>query len=208
MHTPPLVEASPTTKTNTFPSQLGFWSLHCGLTALPSFCIALTTFNSGLAILAMLCGIATFVLGYTLITSSSLYGKIHAGLIGRSIKLGARIRMIISLASLPLLIPLIGTNINDSPEPPTGLFFAPDFWFGYAAIVIVVMIMGAISSPSASFLGSDGDLGGNFLTTYAVTIVEGLLISISLITIAFITLIILNFRKNRRQFPSQHFTAP
>ncbi|MBT8037158.1 MAG: hypothetical protein KJO21_06400 [Verrucomicrobiae bacterium] len=191
-------------RTNTFVSQLRFWSLHCGLTALPSFCIALIQFNSPQAVLAMLCGIATFVFGYAFLTSTSIYGKVHTGLIGRSIKLGTRIRMIISLASLPLLIPLVGQDAASLGNPPSSLFFVPDFWFGYAAIVLVFLGINAISRFGTNGTFSEDSFGQDFFTPYATTMLEGVLISISLVVIAFITLIILNFRRNRQQLPSQH----
>jgi len=202
MEAPPVIDTTPAVRTNTFPKQLRFWGIHCGLTALPSFCIAITTFNGPSAILAMLCGIATFVFSYALITATPLYGKVHTGLIGRSIKLGTRIRMIISLASLPLLLPLIGTGFNDS-APPESLFFAPDFWFGYAAIMISFLILNAIS-PQGSLGSGPETWADTFLLPYFTTVIEGILISVSLVFIAFITLIILNFRRNRRQLPSQH----
>ncbi len=205
MQPPPIDDPSALVRTNTFPTQLRFWALHCGLTALPSFCIALTQFNSPQAILAMLCGIATFVFGYAFLTSTPIYGKVHGGLIGRSIKLGTRIRMIISLASLPLLIPLIGQNMESMGEPPEYLFYAPDFWFGYAAIIVVFIGLNAVTGGSPAGNLNDGSFGQDFLTPYATTLVEGLLISVSLVFIAFITLIILNFRRNRHQLPSQHF---
>ena len=204
MEGPPVIPTAVPERTNTFPAQLRFWGIHCSLTALPSFIIAFTQFNSGRAVLAMVCGIATFVFGYAFLTATPIYGKIHTGLIGRSIKLGTRIRMIISLISLPLLIPIIGQNIDDMDGPAESMFFAPDFWFGYAAILIVFAVIGAVSKGGSGVGSVDDMFGNDFLTTYAITIVEGILISGSLIFIAFITLIILNFRRNRRQIPQQH----
>lgn len=175
--------------------QLRYWSIHCGLTALPSFCIALTHFNSLLNILAMLAGIATFILGYTAITSTPIYGKLHEGLIGRSVRLGTRIRMIISLIGLPFLIPIIGMTMGDDP-PPESIFFTADFWFGYAALLIIMLGGNILGIPASNFdLDSPG---GDFMFTYLITIVEGLLISVSLVMIAFFTLIILNIRQNRK----------
>jgi hypothetical protein len=202
MESSPAIDTTPAVRTNTLAQQLRFWGIHCGLTALPSFCIAVTTFNGPLAILAMLCGIATFVFAYAFITATPLYGKVHTGLIGRSIKLGTRIRMIVSLASLPLLLPLMSSGFNDS-APPGSLFFAPDFWFGYAAILISFLILNAISTQGSLGNGPES-WSDTFLLPYLTTVIEGILISISLIFIAFITLIILNFRRNRRQMPSQH----
>jgi hypothetical protein len=171
--------------------------MHCGLTALPSFCIALTYFNSPLNIAAMLCGIATFVLAYTAITSTPVYGKLHSGLIGRSVRLGTRIRMIISLIGLPFLIPLIGYNFDSASEPPTTAFFTVDFWFGYASLILTALGGEALGMKFGSLQGTD-NMGSDFAFTYLTTIVEGLLISVSLVLIAFFTLIILNIRQRRK----------
>jgi len=202
MQPPPVIDAANLATTNTFSQQLRFWSIHCGLTALPSFCIALTQFNRPSTILAMLCGIATFIMGYSFLTSRSFYGKIHTGLIGRSIKLGARIRMIVSLASLPLLIPLLDLNMKSS-GPPESLMFVPDFWFGFIALIIVNLLY-QLTGTNLAVNGMSTNTDLSFLPTYLTTVTEGVLISISLMLIAFITLIILNFRRNRRQLPSHH----
>lgn len=205
MENPPIIDTTPAERTNTFPRQLKFWGLHCTLTALPSFCIALLAFNKAPAIAAMLCGIATFVFGYAFITSTAIYGKVHSGLIGRSIKLGTRIRMIIALVSLPLLVTIIGKDAQSVGDSASAVFFVPDFWFGYAALIISAITLNLLSPQG--YAGSSGidAFGEDFLLPYLTTIIEGVLISVSLVMIAFITLIILNFRRNSRQMPSQHF---
>ncbi|MCP5537469.1 MAG: hypothetical protein H7A51_14700 [Akkermansiaceae bacterium] len=180
---------------STWPGQLRYWSIHCGLTALPSFCIALTYFNTLASIAAMLAGVATFVMAYTAVTASPLYGKIHGGLVGRSVRLGTRIRMIISLVGLPLLIPLIGLDI-DTAEPAPTMVFTADFWFGYAALLITAIGGQFVGLDFNSVVRDSAPPG--FLFTYLTTIVEGLLISVSLVLIAFFSLIILNARQKRR----------
>ncbi|MFK7910160.1 MAG: hypothetical protein AB8F34_06105 [Akkermansiaceae bacterium] len=184
-------------KPHSLGGQLRYWSIHCGLTALPSFCIALTFFNSPLNIAAMLCGIATFIIGYTAITATPIYGKLHDGLIGKSVRLGTRIRMIISLIGLPFLIPILGYDFNGSGEPPTSAFFTVDFWFGYAAVILTAIGGEALGMNFSGLEGRD-NIGADFAFTYLTTIVEGLLISISLVLISFFALIILNGKQNRK----------
>lgn len=184
---------------HSFKGQLRYWSIHCGLTALPSFCIALTYFNTVPNIIAMLAGIATFVIGYTAITATPFYGNLHDGIVGRAVRLGTRIRMIISLIGLPLLIPLIGIDMDSGGPAPT-MFFTVDFWFGYAALLITAL--------GGQYIGLDftenirEDATPDFIFTYLTTIVEGLLISVTLVLIAFFTLIILNARQKRRAHQS------
>lgn len=184
---------SPSDHTNSFLKQLGFWTLHCGVTSIPSFCIALTAFNTSAAIIGMLAGILTFILGYTTLTSARFYSKLHLSLVGRSIKLGARIRMWISICSLPLLI--AGFGKYDSAQE---ILFVPDMWFGLVAILI--FSMGA-QSFGVSPIGRNIENIDAF-SVYCITIIEGVLISVSLILIAFVVLIVLNYKRNRQRLPS------
>ena len=179
--------------TNSFPRQLGFWALHCGLTSLPSFCIALTRFNDPSEIIGMCCGVFTFIFGYAFLTSAGFYGKIHSGLIGKSVKAGARIRMWISLCSLPILISTIGKS-----EPPQEVMFVPDMWFGLAAIMLYSLASQLVSIDPT--YGNASELG--FASAYFITVIEGVLISVSLVLIAFISLVVLNYKRNRNRLPS------
>lgn len=191
-------------KPNTLTNQLRYWSLHCGLTGLPSFCLALIYFNSTTNVVAMLTGIATFIICFSAITSSSLYGKLHSGIVGRSIRLGTRIRMIVSLAGLPFLLPLIGHDVDQGSMPSMFVLFTADFWFGYAALMIIAVVGQALGGNYNGFGSSNFE--ADFAFTYMTTVVEGLLISVSLVLIAFFTLIILN-AKRRRQI-HQEATIP
>ncbi|MBK1855262.1 hypothetical protein JO972_09860 [Verrucomicrobiaceae bacterium 5K15] len=184
---------SPSPPPNSFARQLGFWSLHCGVTAIPSFCIALTRFNSPSAIAGMLGGILTFIIGYAWLTSASFYGKVHVGLIGKAIKMGARIRMWISILSLPLLLTTVGRS-----DPAEELMFVPDMWFGLVALLLFSLISQLLGiMPLRQGIE---ELDG--ISTYFVTLIEGGLISVSLILIAFLALIVLNYRRNRQRLPS------
>jgi len=193
-----------TLKPNTLTNQLRYWSLHCGLTGLPSFCLALIYFNSTTNVVAMLTGIATFIICFSAITSSSLYRKLHSGIVGRSIRLGTRIRMIVSLAGLPFLLPLIGHDVDQDNIPSMFVLFTADFWFGYAALMITAVVGQALGG-NYNGIGSS-NFEADFAFTYMTTVVEGLLISVSLVLIAFFTLIILN-TKRRRQI-HQEATIP
>ncbi len=192
-------------KANSLAHQLRYWTLHCSLTALPSFCLALIYFNSPLNILAMLAGIATFIMGFTAITTTPFYDKLHEGIVGRSIRLGTRIRMIISLIGLPFLIPMIGQNMGQGSIPSISILFTADFWFGYAALIITATVGQALGS-GYNRIGSSS-FEADFFFTYFTTIVEGLLISVSLVSIAFFALIVLN-AKQRRRIHQQAPTPP
>ena len=166
--------------------QLRFWTLHVGLTALPSFMVALIQFNTVPAILAMLAGILTFILGYSLLCASTFYARLTgASLLGEAVRKGTRIRLVLSLVTAPLLF---GAFV----QWPTVLF-APDFWAGFAAVIIV----GWVSSIAG--FGRVEPVEGeiNFLQTYFITVVEGVLISFTLVLLVFFCLLFLNRRAHR-----------
>ncbi|BCX48639.1 hypothetical protein HAHE_25470 [Haloferula helveola] len=171
------------------PRQLRYWSLHCWINALPSFLIALfylELWESPLAILAMVLAICTFIVTYTVVTSIEGWFSNPDGLASRAVRIGAGVRMAISLISLPMLIPGV-----------TMLFmFTPDFWAGWFAVMLV---NGAAQSLGASspVLGPGGD-GGGFLSVFATTLIEGATLSLMLAMFAFFALVILQIRARRR----------
>jgi hypothetical protein len=171
-----------------FGPQLKFWSVHVMLTAAPSFGLALMSFNSITAITAMLAGITTFVIGYTLLCSLTAYQKMSTDtVLGRAVKTGAKIRLIISLATAPLLLSFYF-------QVPL-LFFAPDYWAGLAAIGIVQTISATVFQVPVDLM----DGSSHFALTYCVVIVEGLLLSFTLVLLVFFTLLFLNRKVGRNK---------
>lgn len=75
-------------------------------------------------------------------------------------------------------------------------FFTADFWFGYAALIITALGSEAIGLGLRNL--NEETMQSQFLFPYLTTVVEGLLISISLVLIAFFTLVILNAKQRRR----------
>ncbi|MGB0991272.1 MAG: hypothetical protein ACPG32_02270 [Akkermansiaceae bacterium] len=181
----------PPVKENTFLNQIKFWGLHCSLTAMPSFCIAMLQYNDITSILAMICGVLTFIFGYAAITSAPFYKQHHAGIIGRSLRLGTKIRMQISAWSTILVFPILFFG----EKAAAAIFVTPDFWFGWAAVISISFVF----SPGkfGGILGTD-TAGNEFLLPYLITIVEGILISVSLAFIAFIILLSLNSKQKNR----------
>lgn len=112
--------------------------------------------------------------------------------------------MIVSLAGLPFLLPLIGHDVDQGSMPSMFVLFTADFWFGYAALMITSVVDQALGGNYNGFGSSNFE--ADFAFTYMTTVVEGLLISVSLVLIAFFTLIILN-AKRRRQI-HQEATIP
>lgn len=167
--------------------QLRFWSVHVGLTALPSFCFALLAFNSPPAVAGMLAGIVTFIAGYTLLGSLKGYRAFaDRTLVGRAVRMGARARVIVSLVSGVMFLPVLGNSF-------ALVNFAPDYWAGWAAVLFVD---GVSSLLGASWNLSSGSR--DFLPTYLVTVTEGVILSFTLLLFSFLALVLLTMRQNRR----------
>lgn len=169
--------------------QFRHWSLHCCLNALPSFIIAvvhLKLWQCPAAIVAMLAAIATFIVLYTVLTSlpGPLARQDH--LLARSLKLGTRIRAIVTAVSMPLL------------AIKGGMVFTPDFWCGVAAILginAIGQLLGHRTDPIDFEMGNAG-----FLPVFATTLLEGFILSFLLLLISFFALVYLQNRERRKAF--------
>jgi hypothetical protein len=167
--------------------QFRHWSLHCCLNALPSFIIAVVHLKRGqrpTAIVAMLAAIATFVLLYTVLTAipGPLAREDH--LLARSLKLGTRIRAFLTVVSVPMLLGEAGT------------VFTPDFWCGVAAIFGINTIGQLLGHPTDMVDFGPGHAG--FLPVFAVTLLEGFILSFLLLMISFFALVFLQVRERRK----------
>lgn len=169
--------------------QFRHWSLHCSLNALPSFIIAvghLKLWQRPTAIVAMLAAIATFIVLYTVLTSlpGPLSREDH--LLARSLKLGTRIRAFLTVVSVPMLLGEAGT------------VFTPDFWCGVAAIFGINTIGQLLGHPTDMVDFGPGHAG--FLPVFAVTLLEGFILSFLLLLISFFALVYLQNRARRQVF--------
>lgn len=161
--------------------QLRYWGCHCAINALPSFIMALAymgLYKSPTAITAMLCAIVTFIVIYAIATSlsSPLTNQDH--ILSKSMRLGAKIRSWIAAIS----VPLTGTPL---------LFFVPDLWLGMAACRITNFVYGQ------GILGSYSEIK-SFSQVYLTTMLEGLMISMLLLMIAFFSLLIIQSKARKK----------
>lgn len=169
-----------------FPSQLGHWSLHATLNALPSFIIAavyLQLWDKPRAMLGMGCAVLVFIVAFATVTSLPGPQAEDSQLIGHSIRLGAKIRSWIACLSLPLLA-----------LPHGGFFLVPDFWCGWLACGIQEWIMNQLGAGP----GNSGFNQPTFGKIFSLTLLEGLILSVFLLMIAFFSLIILQNRERKR----------
>lgn len=159
--------------------QARYWALHCSINALPSFIVAvfyLQMIEQPLAVVALLLAVLTFMVGYTILTSIDGLFCDSGSVLSRSLKVGVKIRLVISLISLPLLFP--------SPLA----FFVPDVWAGMVAAGVVNWCGQILGTPS--MIGMDG---GNPppLAVYVTAILEGLIISLMLMMLSFFSLLVI-----------------
>lgn len=181
------------------PKQLRYWSIHCGVNALPSFLVVVIMLSQiqedivMLSVGAMLCAIVIFVITYTLITSIKGLFDNPKSLLSRALRIGAKTRLVISVVSLPFLVGLVDSHSQEI------IMFCPDYWAGVGAVLVYAIATGETSSSPPV-----DESGVGFMDIFAVTMIEGVILSIFLFTVAFIALVILQIRARRRGdfFPS------
>lgn len=171
-----------------FPRQLRYWTLHCLINALPSLIIAgvwLKMFGKPAAMAAMFAGIGSFILIYSTATAAWRPLSDGAHILSRSLRLGAKIRLWISLGSLPLL------------AQQSTIAWAPDSWCGVGAAYAVG---GFLSASGAGPMKLGEASQPDFAEVYAVTMMEGFILSFLLLMISFFSLIFLQAKDRRKAF--------
>ncbi len=166
---------------STFLRQLRYWTFHCTLNALPSFCIAmiyLGFWDKPAAVMAMLLAITTFIFLYATLTSINgpLADQNH--ILARSLRLGTKIRAWVaglSVCAIPTL---------------AGVLFTPDYWCGVAATIVFRWMNDSTNN-------SDFIVSGRLADVYLTTLIEGFFLSILLFIISFIVVIFLHTRAHR-----------
>jgi hypothetical protein len=179
-----------------FKGKLKFWSLHCTINALPSYLVVvflLEQAGNPTAHFAMLSAIATFVIGYSVLTS--LPGPLTRkdSLLSRALKFGLTLRMICSIITV-LAVP---TRIF--------LLLTPDYWCGNFASMIVAEIFNLLGQKAYIFGAvGNGELVENaqimFMEFYLVTLLEGLMLSLMLFVFSVFAVVILQMRDRKKFF--------
>ena len=134
---------------------LGRWSVVCGVSAAPSFMLWIshpTPEMKGLHSVAMICGVAVFVIGYAIAECSPLYDRILKVPNARTVLyVGYISRMVLSFL-FPLAVMV-------------------DMFFGIAAMAIVESLGGNLNSSNPTMA---------FIDVMGTTVVEGVLLNIAL----------------------------
>lgn len=184
-----------------FRRSFGFWSLHCVVSALPGFCIAmwfLEFWKNPVAPLAMLAALFTFIVLTTCL--SSLSGTIlkWKTLPSRGLRVGLILRAICSGASFLILgVVLAADGRNGNPI----LMILPDAWTGLGAVLAVGQLsspMGYGFTPADLLFGGGGNLG--FSTIYLIALIDGLIISFFIFIASFVSMLVLQIRDRKKLY--------
>jgi hypothetical protein len=169
------------------PRQARYWTLHCGINALPSFIVAafyLQMISQPACVIAMLLAILTFIAAYTVVTSLEGWFSDSQSVLSRALKAGVRIRLVLSLVSLPMLLPT-----------PVALF-VPDVWAGILASS-VVNAFGRMTGFGDALIAPDAG-SVRAPAVYATTIIEGLILSFMLMMLSFFSLLVIQARERKK----------
>lgn len=180
---------SPTFR-STFPRQLRFWAFHCCLGALPSFFIAVifTSLHTNVeAVTAMLSATGIFILSYAAITSfvPALSDERH--ILARALKVGVKARC--WLSAFILLIPPLGV-----------LLILPDvscFWISALIVSLAARELGL----KARLMDTPGMAG--FGEMFITTIIQGVMLSFTVLFFSFCAAMILQSRDREEFFASE-----
>lgn len=175
-----------------FPQKLRFWTFHGVLNALPSFGIALIflgLYRNPMGIAAMILAVGTFIIGYSVITSLAGPFSTEEHILSQALVLGTKIRSWISAISLVCLL-LSFSSFST-------MMVTPDFWAGFGAAHIYQWIAHFFGAPVDLF--ENGDRAG-FVEVFTTTILEGLLLSVAILLIAFFSVLFLQARNRKRAF--------
>ena len=134
---------------------------------------------------AMIAGVITFIALYTIVTCIPGFFDKPDGMMSKALRLGLRVRLIVSLASL--IVALLAIRTGHELGMPY-LYWCPDFWAGYLTYFILDEIDDVIRFGPFN----------EFLEVYIWTVLEGLILSAFLFLVSFMSLLIMNIRARRR----------
>lgn len=155
------------------------WSVICTICAAPSFVIALSpelvlNYSNLEHIAGMILGVGTWIVLYTLLCCHPVYRKIRLKpLLHSSLEWAYLIKIYLALLSFPIaLIGMDEINSYGGWGAMSLILVMPDFMAGVIAGILYSVMFGRVMSHS-------GMLINDFLTTYSMTILEGLVLSVA-----------------------------
>lgn len=134
----------------------------------------------------MLAAVLSFIVLYSFLTSLKSPLSDHSHPLHRAMKMGTKIRTIISLVSIPVVM-------------LEGIMILPDFWCGYLAVLLVDLASASMGGTGTTIV-TDPKIEEvvRFWPTFAITMVEGFILSFLLLMISFFALLVIHGRDRRK----------
>ena len=184
--------------TKRYRRELSFWSLHCGITALPSFLIAglfLEYFDSATQTLAMLPSIVLFICSYAALTTFAPSFQNPRHLLSRALKGALRIRIGVFILALALI------PFGEHAWPV--IFLLPDLWAGFGGASALAWLNTQLNLSQTTNPASYGPA-----LIFLWTLLQGLILTFLLSLMTFGDLLILNLSQRNRWRGSKAHPAP
>lgn len=179
-----------------FARKLGFWSLHCAISAMPGFFCAIVIAGEMIGkrspadLLPMVAAIITFA-----ITLAAFFTWLESKrpinvLIEKGLTLGLRIRIVMVVAGLLILA------ASDSGSVDC-LLFVPDAWIGLLAVFANHWIQVALGNSAGIEGLANGSGGPGFGFIYALSLTVGAIIALMIFILSFISTLFFQMRMRR-----------
>lgn len=181
-----------------FLRNLGFWSLHGVVSALPGFCIAMWMVRlseNPFAFVAMLSALLTMILVIT--SLMSIWPSLTAWqtLPSRGLRCGLVLRAICSGASFFIIITVLATNGRDGNPI---LIALPDLWTGLGAVLSISLISDffGFGQPLSGIM--DGSMNLSFAMIYLISLIHGLILCFLIFIVSFVSMLVLQIRDRKK----------
>lgn len=183
---------------NRFPRNMGFWSLHSVVSALPGFCIAMWLVRlseNPSALVAMLSALLTMILVITSLMSIRPSLTAWRTLPSRGLRCGLVLRAICSGVSFMIIITVLATNGRDwNPI----LIALPDLWTGLGAVLSIAWIsdLFGFGQPFSGIMGRPTNL--SFAMIYLISLIHGLILCFLIFILSFVSMLVLQMRDRKK----------
>jgi len=171
------------------------WSFICTISAAPSFVMAFKDKNSGFDVSAMILGVIIFIFIYGFITSTEFYVSLRKfNTIHKALRFSYVLKITMAMVAFPF------TFFTYNKVDTIGMFFIfPDFVAGIMSYLLYTELFGKLNlskNGSVADGNNSGDIGASFFDTLAITLIEGVILSLMILLFAITLSIILKiFRK-------------
>jgi hypothetical protein len=185
---------------SSFLRNLGFWSLHSVVSALPGFCIAMwlvKLYENPFAFLAMLSALFTMILVITSIMSIWPSLTAWRSLPSRGLWCGLVLRAICSGASFIIIITVLAINGRDGHPI---LIALPDLWTGLGAVLSITVISDFFGFEPSFLEIMSRPANISFAMIYLISMINGLILCFLIFIVSFVSMLVLQIRDRKKLY--------